>query len=83
MDEGAFALCMDLVVSNSAEVQQQATRAMGNLALSDAPETLERMIDEVPPRPITRARRRHPSVAVAPLPKRSSSAPATPSTGTT
>ena len=27
MGEGAFALCLDLVVSNSAEVQQQATRA--------------------------------------------------------
>ena len=27
MDEGAFSLCMDLVVSNSAEVQQQACPA--------------------------------------------------------
>ena len=35
LDEGALALCLDLVVSNSAEVQQQATRLLGNLALSE------------------------------------------------
>ena len=35
LDEGALALCLDLVVSNSAEVQQQATRVLGNLALSE------------------------------------------------
>ena len=34
LSEGGLALCMDLVVSNSAEVQQQATRAIGNLALA-------------------------------------------------
>ena len=46
MQEGAFALCMDLVVSNSAEVQQQATRAMGNLALSQDGAMLAKMIEE-------------------------------------
>ena len=35
MAEGAFALLLNLVVSNSAEVQQQATRALANLALAD------------------------------------------------
>jgi len=46
MEEGAFALCMDLVVSNSAEVQVQATRALGNLALTEAAPLVGRMVDE-------------------------------------
>lgn len=37
---------MDLVVSNSAEVQQQATRAIGNLALSSDESMPAHMVDE-------------------------------------
>ena len=46
IEEGGFTLCMDLVVSNSAEVQQQATRALGNLALATSETVPERMVDE-------------------------------------
>ena len=44
--EGALALCLDLVVSNSAEVQQQATRVLGNLALSEERSVHETMEGE-------------------------------------
>ena len=37
---------MDLVVSNSAEVQQQATRALGNLALAADESVTAHMVDE-------------------------------------
>ena len=46
LSEGGLALCMDLVVSNSAEVQEQATRALGNLALSADESVPEKMVDE-------------------------------------
>ena len=46
MDEGALALCLDLVVSNSADVQAQATRLLSNLALSEERPIHEQMVDE-------------------------------------
>ena len=46
MAEGAFALLLNLVVSNSAEVQQQATRALANLALADDRAVHAAMADE-------------------------------------
>lgn len=46
MEEGALALCLDLVVSNSAEVQQQATRLLSNLALSEDAKLHATMVDE-------------------------------------
>ena len=44
--EGGLALCMDLVVSNSPEVQAQATRALANLALSPDGAVPAEMVDE-------------------------------------
>ena len=44
--EGGLATCMDLVVSNSPEVQQQATRAIGNLALAADDSVPAHMVDE-------------------------------------
>lgn len=44
--EGGIGLCMDLVVSNSSEVQQQATRAIGNLALAPDDEIASHMVEE-------------------------------------
>lgn len=46
LSEGGLTLCMDLVVSNSAEVQQQATRAIGNLALSPDESIADHMVGE-------------------------------------
>ena len=46
LSEGGLTLCMDLVVSNSAEVQQQATRAIGNLALSPDETIASHMVSE-------------------------------------
>lgn len=46
LDEGGMALCMDLVISNSPEVQQQATRALGNLALAQDDAVPDRLVDE-------------------------------------
>ena len=44
--EGGLALCMDLVASNSSEVQQQATRAIGNLALATDDSLPAQMVGE-------------------------------------
>ena len=46
ISEGGLALCMDLVVSNSAEVQAQATRCIGNLALSPDESVPAHMVSE-------------------------------------
>lgn len=46
IDGGALALCLDLVVSNSPEVQQQATRVLGNLALSEDAEMHAHLLGE-------------------------------------
>lgn len=44
--EGGLSLCMDLVVSNSSEVQQQATRCIGNLALASNDALPQHMAEE-------------------------------------
>jgi len=46
MAEGAFVLCMDLLVSSSVDVQRQAIRALANLSLTEELSIQERIVDE-------------------------------------